>query len=172
MDLKVEDRGEQLLGSPSERGEGQHTQIVNGLNRVAKKIPLGEQSRAVHRQALMVILANMGVVSTGLALAIPTVSLRQLTSELEPVYLNDTQASWFAAINTLSSPLGGLLSGLLLDRIGRKRTLYVLNVLAITAWTLLATPSSTSSEAFYWQLLVSRFIIGKYFYYQLKQQVT
>ncbi|EDW08089.2 facilitated trehalose transporter Tret1 isoform X1 [Drosophila mojavensis] len=160
MECKIEGQEEQLFSSHSERTDGKYPQIVNGLNRSPKIIPLGEQSRAVRRQAFMVILANMGVISTGLALAIPTVSLRQLTSELEPVYLNSTQASWFASINTLSSPLGGLLSGLLLDKIGRKRTLYVLNLLAITAWSLLATPSSTSTEAFYWQLFVSRFIIG------------
>lgn len=136
-------------------------QILSGLNRPIKPTPLGEQSRAVRRQALMVILANIGVLSSGMSLAIPTVTLRQLQSENESVQLSEAQASWFAAINTLSCPLGGLLSGLLLDRIGRKRTLYVLNVLGIVAWILLATASATSSESFYRQLLLSRFIIGK-----------
>ncbi|KAL7735241.1 hypothetical protein ACLKA6_004496 [Drosophila palustris] len=126
----------------------------------AETTPLGEQSRAVRRQALMVILANIGVLSSGMSLAIPTVTLRQLQSENESVHLSEAQASWFAAINTLSCPLGGLLSGVLLDRIGRKRTLYVLNVLGIIAWILLATASATSSVSFYHQLLLSRFIIG------------
>lgn len=138
--------------------------IVSGMDRPTKIRPLGEQSLAVRRQALMVILANMGVLSTGFALAIPTVVLHQLKSETEQVHLSEAQATWFAAINTLSCPLGGILSGLLLDRIGRKRTLYVLNVLGIIAWILLVTASSTSSELFNMQLLVSRFIIGEYTY--------
>lgn len=123
--------------------------ILSGLNRPIIPTPLGEQSRAVRRQALMVILANIGVLSSGMSLAIPTVILPQLESEAESVHLSHTQAAWFASINTLSCPLGGLLSGVLLDRIGRKRTLYVLNVLGITAWILLATASATSSVSFF-----------------------
>lgn len=137
-------------------------QIIAGMDKQNKIKPLGEQTRAVRRQALMVIFANMGVLSTGFALAIPTVVLPQLKNEEESVHLSEAQATWFAAINTLSCPLGGLLSGILLDGIGRKRTLYVLNVLGIISWILLVTASTTSSESFYIQLLVSRFIIGKY----------
>ncbi|KAH8407712.1 hypothetical protein KR222_011196 [Zaprionus bogoriensis] len=135
-------------------------QVVAKMDIPIKRKPLGEQSRAVRRQALMVIFANMGVLSTGFALAIPTVVLPQLTSEAEPVHLSSEQASWFASINTLSCPIGGILSGLLLDKIGRKRTLYILNILAIISWILLVTASSTNSAQFYSQLLVSRFIIG------------
>jgi len=29
------------------------------------------------------------------------------------------------------------------------------------AWILLATPSQNDSEAFFWQLIVSRFMLGK-----------
>ncbi|EDW58698.1 facilitated trehalose transporter Tret1-2 homolog [Drosophila virilis] len=160
MDHEIEEEQQQLYKGHHKKRDYKNPHIISDLDRLPKRKPLGEQSRAVRRQALMVILANMGVLSTGLALAIPTIVLRQLTSEMETVYLNATQASWFASINTLSCPLGGLLSGLLLDRIGRKHTLYVLNILGITSWTLLATPSATSSVYFYWQLLVSRFIIG------------
>lgn len=148
--------------SDGKAGVRKTPQIISGMDRPTKIKPLGEQSRAVRRQALMVIFANMGVLSTGFALAIPTVVLHQLKNEEEPVHLSEAQATWFAAINTLSCPLGGLLSGLLLDKIGRKRTLYVLNVLGIIAWMLLVTASSTSSELFNMQLLVSRFIIGEY----------
>ncbi|XP_060654733.1 facilitated trehalose transporter Tret1 [Drosophila nasuta] len=157
----VEDQLQQLNNSSNGKQRERPTpQIVAGLNNPLKTKPLGEQSRAVHRQSLMVILANMGVLSTGFCLAIPTVAMHQLKDVTEPVHLTDTQATWFASINTLSCPLGGLLSGVLLDKIGRKRTLYVLNVLGIASWALLATASGTSSESFSTQLLVSRFIIG------------
>lgn len=158
--LEVDNQKQQLTNIYSNARSNESPQIVSNLSRPIKRIPLGEQSRAVYRQALMVILANMGVLSTGMSLAIPTVTLGQLTNETESVYLSDTQASWFASINTLSCPLGGLLSGVLLDRIGRKRTLYVLNILGITSWILLATASATNSVSFYQQLLLSRFIIG------------
>ncbi|EDW01236.1 facilitated trehalose transporter Tret1-2 homolog [Drosophila grimshawi] len=139
---------------------GHQIKVVTGLDRPQKARPVGEQSVAIRRQAVMVILANLGVLTTGFSLALPTVVFSQLTSKEEPVYLNVTQASWFASINTLSCPLGGILSGLILDRIGRKHTLYVINMMGITAWSLLATASTTNSESFYMQLIVSRFLIG------------
>lgn len=74
---------------------GRTAQIVSGLNRPAEKVPLGEQSRAVRRQELMVILGNIGLLSTGMALSLPTVTLRQLTDPNEAVHLSESQASWF-----------------------------------------------------------------------------
>ncbi|XP_017010311.2 solute carrier family 2, facilitated glucose transporter member 8 [Drosophila takahashii] len=139
---------------------GKQARIVSGLDRPLKTPPPGEQTRAVRRQVIAVILANIGVFSTGMTLAMPTATLPQLKDVTQPVHLNDSQASWFASVNALSAPLGGLLSGFLLDRIGRKRSLIVLNVLTILAWILLATPSSSDSEAFFWQLIVSRFMLG------------
>ncbi|XP_016958717.1 solute carrier family 2, facilitated glucose transporter member 8 [Drosophila biarmipes] len=143
-----------------QNGNGKQARIVSGLDRPLKTPPPGEQTRAVRRQVVAVILANIGVFSTGMTLAMPTAALHQLKDVTQPVYLNDSQATWFASVNALSAPLGGLLSGFLLDRIGRKRSLIFLNVLTIVAWILLATPSQSDSEAFFWQLIVSRFILG------------
>ncbi|XP_016985305.1 facilitated trehalose transporter Tret1 [Drosophila rhopaloa] len=134
--------------------------IVSGLDRPLKTPPPGEQTRAVRRQVVAVILANVGVISTGMTLAFPTATLHQLTDNTEPVHLSSSQATWFASVNALSAPLGGLLSGFLLDRIGRKKSLIVLNVLTILAWILLATPSESNAQAFFWQLVVSRFMLG------------
>ncbi|KAH8284849.1 hypothetical protein KR054_001901 [Drosophila jambulina] len=139
---------------------GKQPRIVSGLDRPLKTPPPGEQFRAVRRQVVAVILANVGVFSTGMTLALPTATLHQLKNPKESVYLTTSQASWFASVNALAAPLGGLLSGFLLDKIGRKRSLIVLNVLTILAWILLATPSGTDQGAFFWQLIVSRFILG------------
>ncbi|XP_017040573.1 solute carrier family 2, facilitated glucose transporter member 8 [Drosophila ficusphila] len=139
---------------------GNEPRIVSGLNHPLKTPPPGEQTRAVRRQLVAVILANVGVISTGLTLALPTATLHQLKSTTEPVHLNDSQATWFASVNALSAPLGGLLSGCLLDRIGRKRSLILLNVITVLAWILLATPSQSDSNHFFWQLIVARFILG------------
>jgi len=149
------------LQQNGKEGNGKQARIVSGLDRPLKTPPPGEQTRAVRRQVIAVILANIGVFSTGMTLAIPTATLHQLKDITQPVHLNDSQASWFASVNALSAPLGGLLSGFLLDKIGRKRSLIVLNVLTIVAWILLATPSQNDSEAFFWQLIVSRFMLGK-----------
>lgn len=74
---------------------GKTPQIVSGLNRPAKHIPLGEQTRAVRRQTFMVVLGNIGLLSAGMALGLPTVTMRQLTDPNEAVHLSESQASWF-----------------------------------------------------------------------------
>ncbi|XP_037946125.1 facilitated trehalose transporter Tret1-like isoform X2 [Teleopsis dalmanni] len=122
--------------------------------------PLGEQKCAVRRQELMVILGNVGILSFGIALGLPTVTLRQFTDPKEAIHLTIQQDSWFASLNLLSSPMGGLLCALLLDRFGRKRTLYSLNVLAITAWMLMALSIQFSTETAYLMIMMSRFVIG------------
>lgn len=149
------------LNQNGSESNGKQARIVSGLDRPLKTPSPGEQTRAVRRQVIAVILANVGVFSTGMTLAMPTATLHQLKDTTEPVHLNDSQASWFASVNALSAPLGGLLSGILLDRIGRKKSLIVLNVLIILAWILLATPSESDQNAFFWQLIVSRFMLGK-----------
>lgn len=149
------------LRQPGNESNGRQARIVSGLDRpLQTPRPPGEQFRAVRRQVVAVILANIGVFSTGMTLAMPTATIHQLKDTTEPVHLTVTEASWFASVNALSAPLGGLLSGVLLDSIGRKRSLIVLNVLTIAAWILLATPSQTDSQAFFWQLIVSRFMLG------------
>ncbi|KAH8400669.1 hypothetical protein KR009_000221 [Drosophila setifemur] len=156
----MEDQQENLRQNGNQ-GNGKQARIVSGLDRPLKTPPPpGEQGTAVRRQVAAVILANIGVFSTGMTLALPTATLHQLKDTTEPVHLSDTQASWFASVNALSAPLGGLLSGFLLDKIGRKRSLILLNVQTILAWILLATPSSTDSQAFFWQLIASRFLLG------------
>ncbi|XP_067634128.1 facilitated trehalose transporter Tret1-like [Eurosta solidaginis] len=138
---------------------GRTPQIYAGPN-TTTNIPLGEQSLAVRRQTLMVFLGNFGLLSTGMALGMPTVTMRQLTDPNELVHLSESQASWFASINTLSCPLGGLVSGILLDKFGRKCTLIVLNVIALFAWLLMAFAVEDDADVVFIQLLISRFFIG------------
>ncbi|XP_037950276.1 facilitated trehalose transporter Tret1-2 homolog [Teleopsis dalmanni] len=135
-------------------------QIVAGLHKPLSRKPLGEQKCAIRRQAIMVILGNVGLLATGMGLGLPTVTLKQITDPNEAIHLTASQATWFASLNMLSSPIGGLLCALLLDRLGRKRTLYSLNVLAITSWMLMALSIQFSTETAYLMLMMSRFVIG------------
>lgn len=65
-----------------------------------------------------------------------------------------------ASINAIACPFGGLLCSYVLDKYGRKKTLYTINVLSIVSWAMLATSSRSSKEHMFIQLLVARFLIG------------
>ena len=67
-----------------------------------------------------------------------------------------------ASISSFACPLGGLVSGYLLDRIGRKKTLMLINVLSIVSWALIAVCSTTNFDLMYTQILIARVIIGKW----------
>ncbi|XP_055839769.1 facilitated trehalose transporter Tret1-like [Episyrphus balteatus] len=138
-----------------------HPKIVNGLdNKPMQPKPLGEQPKAVRRQEFMVLLMNMGVLACGIGLGLPSVTLNQLTDPNELVHLDKSQASWFASIGSITSPLGALLAALLMDKIGRKRTVILVNLFAIASWALMALALQQDPQAVYIQLIISRCLIG------------
>lgn len=62
----------------------------------------------------------------------------------------------------MSCPLGGLLVGYLLDRIGRKNTIVFTDICGVIGWALLATaPLHGERSAIFIQILVARFLSGK-----------
>lgn len=48
----------------------------------------------------------------------------------------------------------------ILDRIGRKFTFIVINVLSIISWSIMAFASKSSPEDMFWELMLSRVLIG------------
>lgn len=65
-----------------------------------------------------------------------------------------------ASINAIACPFGGLLCSYVLDKYGRKKTLYTINLLSVISWGMMAMASSVDKELMFIQLLVARFIIG------------
>ncbi|XP_055846337.1 facilitated trehalose transporter Tret1-2 homolog [Episyrphus balteatus] len=124
-------------------------------------IPLGEQNKAILRQEFMVFLMNVGLFAGGIALALPAVTLNQLTNPAEDVYLDKNQASWFASCSQLACPLGGILCALMVDKYGRKNTTIVTNIIAVLAWALMAFPMKGRGSNFvFLQLIASRVMSG------------
>ncbi|XP_055916158.1 uncharacterized protein LOC129949001 [Eupeodes corollae] len=142
------------------RNGTRNNNVVNGLDKPLQPKPLGEQSKAVRRQELMVVLMNLGIFACGIGLGLPSVTLTQLTDPNEMVYLDKSQASWFASISSITSPLGALMAALLMDRIGRKKVVIIVNLFAIASWALMALALQEHSHSVYIQLLISRCIIG------------
>uniref|UniRef100_A0A1A9X3T7 Major facilitator superfamily (MFS) profile domain-containing protein n=1 Tax=Glossina brevipalpis TaxID=37001 RepID=A0A1A9X3T7_9MUSC len=126
--------------------------LCQGLNKPQKRKALGERSKAVWRQELMVFLGNAGVLGAGMAVALPSVTLDQLTDVNENFHLSLEEASWFSSINTMACPLGGLLVGYLLDRVGRKNTILVTHIIGALLYSD-RTPILI-------QMLLARFLSG------------
>ncbi|XP_055846346.1 facilitated trehalose transporter Tret1-like [Episyrphus balteatus] len=135
-------------------------QIVSGMDKPPKSIPLGDQSKAVLRQQLMVVLINMGLLVGGMSLALPAVTLNQLTDPNGELRFDKSQASWFASASSIACPIGSFLSAVMIDRLGRKMTISITNVIAIISWALMGFQISQDRELIFIQLIISRFISG------------
>lgn len=102
----------------------------------------------------------MTVLSSGMGLGHPAVTLQFLTNSSDPMALTQEEGSWFASINSIACPMGALLCGFILDKFGRKKTLIFINLCAIVSWSVMAAASRTNKDQMYIQLLVARFMIG------------
>lgn len=106
----------------------------------------------------MACLANISVLSSGFGLAYPSITLHAL--EVEFPDLTSDQCSWFASITSLMCPLGGLLCSFILDKIGRKWTLIIINLISILSWGLITISSQNDVSVMYSQLMCARILIG------------
>lgn len=122
--------------------------------------PLGLRPRAIFRQFLIVIIANLSILAPAMGLGYSSVALIQLTKPEDPFYLDPNEASWFASINAIACPVGGILNAYLLDKLGRKPTIFIINITSIVSWGLMGTSYQTNFAIKFTQVIIARFIIG------------
>ncbi|KAH8400225.1 hypothetical protein KR215_009150 [Drosophila sulfurigaster] len=151
---------QQLQQQEKENKENNNSNTKKSNKKSGRKeslLPLGERHLAVLRQELMVLLGNTGVLGSGMVVSMPSVTLNQLTDPTQPFFLDKDEASWFASFQNIACPLGGLLVSFFLDRIGRKRTILLTNLMGLIGWILLATSFLHDSHNYiYAQMLVGR----------------
>ncbi|XP_055839748.1 solute carrier family 2, facilitated glucose transporter member 8-like [Episyrphus balteatus] len=135
-------------------------EIVIGNGKSKQSIPLGDQRKAVLRQELMVFLINLGILVGGMSLALPAVTLDQLTNPAEPIHLDKSQSSWFASASSIACPVGSFSGVFLVDKIGRKKSILLVNLFAIIAWILMSTAFYDNPSLVFLQLMISRMFSG------------
>jgi sugar porter (SP) family MFS transporter len=87
------------------------------------------------------------------------VALPAMQKTDEHPHVSEEEASWIASLSAIASPVGCLLSGGLLDWLGRRCTLVAINVPSVLGWLLIATTPHTEPW-FLYQLYAGRFLTG------------
>ncbi|KAF4528896.1 hypothetical protein B566_EDAN017325 [Ephemera danica] len=81
---------------------------------------------------------NLVLLAYGMTLGFPTILLPALQRGLEPALeLTPEEISWLGSINLVCVPLGCLGSGLLTNKLGRKRAMMLVNAPLMVAWMIL-----------------------------------
>lgn len=111
-------------------------------------------------QVLMSLLASLSVISAGMGLGYPSITTQLLLADDSDVILTQSQVSWFASVTAIACPLGGPLSGVLADKLGRRNTLMLINVLAIISWIIIGLSSRDNPQLFFIELMIGRALIG------------
>ncbi|KAI5644057.1 sugar transporter domain-containing protein [Phthorimaea operculella] len=137
--------------------------IKNGTKPLITKTPLpyksSKPSKAdrgkAFKQILASFIANLGTINTGMAFGFSATALPQLKigeSGIGPI--TDNEASWIASLSSAGTPIGCLLSGYLMDNIGRRLTLIVTEIPLIIGWLLVAFAQNVP------MIYVGRLLIG------------
>ncbi|KAB0796846.1 hypothetical protein PPYR_10907 [Photinus pyralis] len=92
--------------------------------------------------------------SSGLHLAWTSPYLPLLLSKDSPIPMTNDESSWVATMYMAGGPCGALLSGALLDRVGRKTILLSSSLAIFTTWIIIAFATTIQ------ELLVGRFLAG------------
>ncbi|KAL0281574.1 UNVERIFIED_CONTAM: hypothetical protein PYX00_002520 [Menopon gallinae] len=103
-----------------------------------QSIPSHRRYKEITIQIVLGLVANIANISPGMSLGFSAVALPQLENENATFHVTPEEASWIASIASISTPIGCLLTGSMLDKFGRRATLLTLNVPCLLGWLLIA----------------------------------
>ncbi|KAL4717200.1 hypothetical protein ACJJTC_017087 [Scirpophaga incertulas] len=98
--------------------------------------PSVSRFRSIASQFLAIMSPNILLLDLGMAISFSTIALPDLLNSSEGLSMNENQASWFGSISFLTQPAGALISGPVVDYIGRKKATLLVNIPHIIAWLL------------------------------------
>ncbi|KAJ9594186.1 hypothetical protein L9F63_014346, partial [Diploptera punctata] len=104
------------------------------------------------------VLATMGcnlvALDVIITLAFSTVAIAQMYNANGEISLDGAQASWIASIPYICQPCGSVMSGVIVQYLGRKRSLILVNIPFLIGWILVCTANSFP------QLVTAQVVLG------------
>ncbi|XP_072949127.1 facilitated trehalose transporter Tret1-like isoform X2 [Epargyreus clarus] len=96
-------------------------------------------SRGVFNQCLITCAVLVLAAGAGHPIGFSAVALPQLRTENSSLQIDDEMGSWIASIHSAATPLGSMISGPVMEAIGRKRTLQASTLPLVLGWILIGS---------------------------------
>ncbi|KAJ8679358.1 hypothetical protein QAD02_015145 [Eretmocerus hayati] len=126
-------------------------------NGVGKNQVLGHKKKgSPYRQILAALVAQLGTINTGMAFGFSAIALPQLADRNSTVYVekDSNEASWIASSSAIGTPIGCILSGYLMDMLGRKLSLIITEIPSLLGWLTIFYATNTPT------MCIGRFLTG------------
>ncbi|XP_050430104.1 facilitated trehalose transporter Tret1-like isoform X5 [Adelges cooleyi] len=99
-------------------------------------------------------LMNIHEFVVGSAIMFSSILLPQLLDPSSAIHITSEEESWIASVPNLVCPIGLIITGILADKIGRKKSLQITYIPLFLGWGLLAVAQSANA------ILIARAILG------------
>lgn len=110
--------------------------------------------RGVFNQCLITCAVLILAAGAGHPIGFSAVALPQLREENSSMRIDDEMGSWIASIHSAATPLGSMLSGPIMEAIGRRRTLQACTIPLVLGWIIIGTSTHHAL------LLLGRIVCG------------
>ncbi|XP_049873513.1 facilitated trehalose transporter Tret1-like isoform X2 [Pectinophora gossypiella] len=95
--------------------------------------------RGVFNQCLITCAVLILAAGAGHPIGFSAVALPQLRNENSSLRIDNEMGSWIASIHSAATPLGSMMSGPVMEAIGRRRTLQASTLPLVLGWILIGT---------------------------------
>ncbi|CAL7933225.1 unnamed protein product [Xylocopa violacea] len=111
---------------------------------------------SVVKQVLAAVVAQLGTINTGMTFGFSAIALPQLQepNSTIPIVEGSSEESWIASMSSIGTPIGCLVSGYMMDVLGRKRSLIITEIPALLGWVLIAFATNIH------MIYAGRFFVG------------
>ncbi|XP_065155168.1 facilitated trehalose transporter Tret1-like [Atheta coriaria] len=111
-----------------------HTKLLNDSQSSSQE---SISPRSIFAQCLVTMAVMLSSASCGMPIGYSAILLPQLKNSNDTLLIDDEIGSWIASVHSAATPLGALLSGVLMERCGRKSALQISALPLVIGWLLI-----------------------------------
>lgn len=92
----------------------------------------------IGKSLLATAATHINSVSVGMCQGYSAILLPQLQDSQSTFHISSTESSWLASLGVITNPVGAILSGVLMEWLGRKRTVQLVSLPFLIGWIMIA----------------------------------